>query len=100
MKRKDFSGASGTRVPQVEKLCRDSQKLLLEVGAADEVAEMYTFHRTYVMTYSTPRTLIIVNYSKIILDLNRSIRAGLLALAAADTAIKAYLANLCALVVA
>ena len=75
-------------------------KKLFEVGAADEVAEMYTFHRTYVMTNPTPRTLIIVNYSKIILHLYRAVRTGLLALAAADTAVKAYLANLSALVVA
>ena len=70
------------------------------MGAADEVAEMYTFHRTYVMTNPTPRTLIIVNYRKIILHLNRTARTGLLALAAADTAVEAYLANLSALVVA
>ena len=76
------------------------RKKSLKVGAADEVAEMNTLHRAHIVAYATTRTLIIINYGKIILNLDSAVRTGLLALAAADTAVKADLANLGALIVA
>jgi len=69
------------------------------MGAADEVAEMYTFNGTHIMTLPAARALIIINHSKIILNLYSAVGTGFLTLSAADTTVQAYLADLSALIV-
>ena len=70
------------------------------MGAADEVSYMYTLHRTNIVTNPAPCALIVIDSCKVIFNLDSTRGAGLLALAAGNTAVEADLADLCALVVA
>ena len=69
------------------------------MGAADEIAEMYTLNRTYVVTISAAGTLTVIDGRKIVYYLYCSLGTGLLALAAGYTAVQTNLAHLSALVV-
>ena len=55
--------------------------------ATDEVTEMNTFNGANVVTRATSRTLRIINYGEIILNLDCSLGTGLLTLHTADTAV-------------
>ena len=57
------------------------------MSATDEVTEMNTFNGANVVTRATSRTLRIVNYGEIILNLDCSLGTGLLALHTADAGI-------------
>ena len=72
---------------------------LLKVGAANEVAEVYTLNRAYIVTASATRARGVVDGSKIVFYLDCSLGAGFLTLAAGDTTVEANLANLSTLVV-
>ena len=69
------------------------------MGAADEVTEVNTLHRTHVVTGSAAGTLIVINGSEIVYYLDCSLGTGLLTLAAGYTAVLANLTHLGALVV-
>ena len=61
---------------------------------------MYTLNRAYIMTYSAAGTLFVIYGGEVVFYLYGSTGAGLFALAAGDTAVKADLAHLGTLVVA
>ena len=72
---------------------------LFKVSAADEVADVYTLHRTHLVAGSATRTLFVINGSKVINNLNCTLGTGLFTLSAGDTAVKANLTHLSTLVV-
>ena len=53
--------------------------------AADKILQMYTLNGTYIVAGSAACTLIIINYGKIILNLDCSLGTGLLTLHTTDT---------------
>jgi len=57
------------------------------VGAADEVAEVNTLHRTHVVTISAAGTLLVINGREIVYYLDCSLGTGLLTLAAGYTTV-------------
>ena len=57
------------------------------MSSADKIAGVNTFHGTHVVTSSATSTLLVVDCGKVILNLDCSLGAGLLALAASDTAV-------------
>ena len=73
---------------------------LFKVSAADEVAEMYTLNRTYIVTLSTACALAVIDGGKVVFYLDGTLGTVLLTLHAADTAVRTNLTYLCALVVA
>ena len=72
---------------------------LFKMSTTNEVAEMNTLNRTYVMTRSTTGTLLVIDGGKIVFNLDCALGAGLFTLAAGNTTVKANLTNLRALVV-
>ena len=60
---------------------------LLEMGAADKVAEVNTFHSAYVVTGSAAGTLVVIDGSKVVFNLNCTLGAALFTLSASDTAV-------------
>ena len=68
--------------------------------AAEEVALVDTMNGAGLGTLATAGALVVVDNGEVINTLYCAVGTGLLALAAGDTAVKAYFANLCALVVA
>ena len=73
---------------------------LFKVSAANEVAEMNTFHRAYLVTLAAACTLTVVDGSKVVYYLDCTLGTVLLTLHTADTAVRANLTNLRALVMA
>ena len=57
------------------------------MSSADEVSRMNALNRAHIVTSSATRTLLVVDRGKVILNLDCSLGAGLLALAASDTAV-------------
>ena len=55
--------------------------------AADEIAEVNTFHRTHVVTGSAAGTLLVINGREIVYYLDCSLGTGLLTLAAGYTTV-------------
>ena len=98
MKRKDVFTASGTLYRKVKNLPRFAK--LFKVGAANEVAGVYTSHRTHRLASPATRALGIIDGGKIVNNLDCTVGTGLFALAAGYTAVKTNLANLCDLAVA
>ena len=68
--------------------------------AANKVADVYTLCRANVIANSAAGAFIIINSGKVIFNRDSTRGAGFLALAAADTAVKANLTDLGALIVA
>ena len=61
---------------------------------------MYTLYRAYVMARTASGTLRVIYGGEVIYHLDRALGTGFLTLHTADTAVGAYLTNLCALIVA
>ena len=72
---------------------------LFKVSAADEVADVYTFNRTHLVTGSAAGALVILYGCKGIFNLNCSIGTVLFTLTAGYTSLKTNLTHLSALVV-
>ena len=73
---------------------------LLEMCSADEVARMNALYGADVVAGATAGALVVVDHGEVILDLDRALGTGPLALTAADTAVAAHLAHLSTLIVA
>ena len=69
------------------------------MSATDEVSEVNTFHRAYVVTGSAAGTLRVIYSSKIVFNLNCTLGTALFTLSAGDTAVEANLSYLSTLVV-
>ena len=69
------------------------------MSAADEVADVYTFNRTHLVTGSAAGTLVVINGGQVIFNLDCALGTGFLTLSAGDTAVLANLTHLCTLVV-
>ena len=57
------------------------------MSSADKIAAVNALNRAHVVTSSATSTLLVVDCGKVILNLDCSLGAGLLALAASDTAV-------------
>jgi hypothetical protein len=73
---------------------------LFKMRTASEAFEVNTLLRTNILTSATSGTLRIINYSKIILNLDCTVRTGLLTLHTANTAVRTSLVGYSTLIVA
>ena len=73
---------------------------LFKVCAADKVTRMDALNGASLVAKTTSCAFGIIDDGKIVFNLDRSVRAGLFALTASDTAVKTNLTHLSALVVA
>ena len=73
---------------------------LLKMSAANEVADVYTLNRAYIMTISTTRTLGVVDGSKVVFNLDCTLGTSFFTLSASDTTVKTNLTHLSTLIVA
>ena len=81
-------------------LARKHRRKSLEMSAADKVSCVNALNRTYLMTGSAARALLIVDGGEVVFNLDRSLGAGFFTLSAGDTAVRADLTHLGALIVA